>query len=93
MAARLAAVRAEVADVGGVVRVRRVAANAVLRVRCVLERRTCVRRVVHAEAQHPLAALAERRDERIVGADDERRLGRQLRDGRPPALGDVLELP
>ena len=38
------------------------------------------------------AALAERRDERIVGPDDERRLGRQLRDRRPPALGDVLEL-
>ena len=43
-----------------------------------LQRGTRVCRVVDAEAEHSLSALTERRDERIVGSDDQRRLGRKL---------------
>jgi len=49
-------------------------------------------RVVEAEPEGLLAPVRERRDERIVGAHDERRIGCELSGRGAPALGDVLEL-
>src|SRR4029079_15603051 len=92
VAAGCAAVGAEMPDVGRLVRVRRTAADAVLRVRRVLERGTRMARVVEAEPEGLLAPVRERRDERVVGAHDERRVGCELSGRGAPALGDVLEL-
>ena len=89
----LAPVRAEVPDVRGVEHVRRTAADAVLRVGCVLEPTAGARGVVDAEAQDMLATVGERGDERIVGVGDERGVGGERSDRCPPSLCDVLELP
>ena len=92
VAADLAAVGAEVADVDGLVAVRMAAADAVLRVGGVRERRSRARRVVDAEPDHGLAVVGERGDERVVGVDGENRVRCERLHRRPPPLGDVLEL-
>ena len=76
------AVVAEVPDVRGRVVVGGAAADAVLRVGGVLQRRAREARIVDAEAQRLLAAVRELGDEGIVGVDDERRGGR----GAPRSL-------
>ena len=87
-----AAVVAEVADVRGRVGVRRAAADAVLRVGCVLQGRAGHVRVVETEGDAPRVRLADRGELRVVGVEDERRRVRQPGHGFPPALGDELEL-
>ena len=83
MPAALAAVGAEVTDVGGVVGVRRSAAHAVLRVGRVLERRSRVSagRRRRSEARR-LSRCGEIGDERVVGVDDERHARVELADRR-----------
>ena len=72
---RGAAVVAEMADVGGGVDVRRAAAEAVLRVGGVLERGAGLRGIVEAERDAARAFACEIADLRVVGVDDERRVG------------------
>src|SRR5262249_30261568 len=94
MAAVRAAVVAEVTDVGGGILVRSAAADAPLRIGCVLERRMALPGVVDAEdgpgwliARAPQIAYL-----RVIPVDDEPRIGRKLVHGRPPPLGHALEL-
>ena len=88
MAAVRACVVTEVPDVGGSIDIRRPAADAVLRIGGVLQRRPRDRRVV--DPVHD--ARAERADLRIVAVQHEhRRLG-QRRDRSAPPFGDELEL-
>ena len=91
MAARGAAVGAEVADVDRVVAVRLPAADAVLRVGRVLEAEARARRVVDAVEQRAGAAVRQRADQRVVRIGDQRRLGRECLDRAPPPFRDVLE--
>ena len=93
MPAVRAAVVAEMADIGGGVLVGRPAADAVLRVGRVLERRPRDGRIVEPEHGRPRMRLGERADRRIVAVDDERRIRRQLRHRVPPALDEQLQLP
>ncbi len=93
MPARLAAVRAEMTDIGGLVAVRVAAPHAVLRIGRVLEARAGAARVVDAEQEPVLPTLRERGDEGVVGVRDELRRGLEVCDGIAPALRDVLELP
>ena len=92
MAARRAAVVAEMADVGGGELVRRPADDAVARVGGVLERRAAVPRVVDPERDRAGASAREVADLRVVAVDDQRRVLRQLAPLRTPPLGDVLQL-
>ena len=91
--ARVAAVRAavvaEMPDVRGGVVVRRAAAEAVLRVGRVLQRRASDARVV--EPEHAAAGAGERADLRVVAVHDELRVG-EGGDRLAPAGGDELEL-
>jgi hypothetical protein len=87
-----APVVAEVPDVRGGVLVRRPAADAVLRVGCVLEGRACHARVVEPERDAPRMRVADGGELWIVGVDHEPRLLRQAGDRHTPALGDQLEL-
>ena len=93
MAARRTSVVAQVPDVRGRVRVRRSAANAVLRIGRVLERRAALGGIVDAERGRIGVRPGEIRDQRVVGVDQKERLGRQRGDHPPPALGDDLQLP
>src|SRR4029079_12932368 len=90
MTAGRAAVVAQSPDVGGCVYVRRPAAQAVLRVGCVLERRPSLRGIVDAEGDPAWAH--EVADLRVVRFHDQRSPVGKLRDGRPPPLGDLLQL-
>ena len=92
MPARRAAVGAEMADVRSLVLVRRPAADAVLRVGCVLERWTRVSRIVEAVAEDVAPAVREVGDDWVVRVDDECRVVREASDGVAPPLGDDLEL-
>ena len=87
-----AAVVAEVADVGRGVVIGLAAADAVLRVGRMLQRRPCEPWIVDAEAQRTGPPVREIGDERIVGVHDEGRGGRERRHGGPPPFRDVLEL-
>ncbi len=92
MTARRAAVVAEVADVGGCVDVRGAAAEAVLGVGGMLQRRSRLGRVVDAEGDAARVLRGKIPDLRIVGPEDERRVGRERGDRGAPSLGDLLEL-
>ena len=91
VAAVRAAVVAEMPDVRGGVVVRRAAAQAVLRVGRVLERRAGVARVVEAEDARAGVVARQVADLRVVAVDDEAGV-RQRGDGVAPAGGDGLEL-
>ena len=78
---RRAAVVAEVADVGRGVVVRRAAADAVLRVGGVLQRRARDARVVEPERDAAGVRLADRGELRVVGVEDE---PASRRAARPP---------
>src|SRR5262249_60876717 len=93
MAAVRAAVVAEVTDVGGGILVRSAAADAPLRIGCVLERRMALPGVVDAEdgpgwliARAPQIAYL-----RVIPVDDEPRIGPKLVHGRAPPLGHEHE--
>ena len=92
VAAARAAVVPEVTHVRGREHVRGAAADAVLRVRRVLELRLGVARVVEPEDDRARPLAGEIADLRVVAVHDERRLRRQGVDRLPPALGDELEL-
>ena len=87
-----AAVVAEVAEVDRLVAVGVAATHARGGVGGVGEVGERHRRIVEAEPDHVAAAVAERADDGIVGGEHEQRLGRQLADHRPPALGHQLQL-
>ena len=87
-----AAVVAEVADVRRRVLVRRAAAQAVLRVGGVLERRPGEPRIVEPEDGRRVVCAREVGDLRVVAVHDERGILRQPGDGAAPALRDELEL-
>src|SRR5262249_12638748 len=89
---RRAPVVAEVTDVRRSVFVRRSAPDAVLRVRCVLQRRMRMPRIVDAEHHRPRTLPREVPDLRVVAVDDERGRPVERANGAAPALGDVLEL-
>ena len=92
VAAARTAVVAEMADVGGGELVRPAAADAMARVGGVLERGSRLAWIVEAERDRVLAQVREIADLRIVAVHDQRRAVAQIGDGRPPALGNELEL-
>ena len=87
----LAAVLAEVSDIRGVVGVRRAAADAVLRVRRMLQRGT---RVCGSSTPKRSTRSRPSPSDATSGSSAPTTAAprAELRDGRPPALGDVLEL-
>src|SRR5262249_4965160 len=82
----------EVSDVCRRVLVGRSAADAVLRVRSVLQRRMRTTLVVDAEDHGCWTLPREVADLRVVAVDDERSCRVELANRTAPALGDVLEL-
>ncbi len=90
--ARRAAVVAEMTDIGRGELVRATAADAVPRVRGVLERRPCLPRVVEPVGDGVLTDVRQVADLRVVPVHDQGRAGLEPGDGRAPALGHELEL-
>src|SRR5207237_3061093 len=92
VAAARTAIVAEVAHVRRGIRIRRPAANAVLGVRSVLQRRTGMPRIVEPEDCRARVCAREIAHLRIVAVDHERGLRIELRNGAAPPLGHELEL-
>src|SRR5512133_4334414 len=92
MAAGGTAVVAEVPDVRSAVLVPRPAANAVLRVGRVLERRARAGGIVDAEHDGVGTVTRELAHQRIVAVQRERRVRRQGPDRLPPPGGDAPQL-
>ena len=83
----------EVSDGDRGVAIRRSAADAVLRICGVLQRRACDGgAVAQAEPDCVVPQVGERGDERVVGIHHDDRVLLEPADGLPPAFRDVLQL-